>query len=570
MSFWRNFGFYAVSPIDTILDRQDFTLETLLNEEEILSEVKSQNKRLLDFLTQPAQLEKLVTYITVPPPEDAENNLKFKYPVLSCEILASEAWSIVDAMFRNELLIERLLTFLDQDPPLHPLLSAFVSRVNAVLLDKKPTQMIELMKRHGNMIDRFLKHISCSHVMDLLLKVVTSEGAVENGGVLQWLRESQLIKSLVEKLNPNEEPELHENAAQALVDIIRYSGPAGSPLMDELESKETVEAILGYSLTATEKGYSDAGARSALLNGLNVVVELIKWHSRSTLNTETKFDELPNILLITLKNIDKLKSVLTSPELSSTKIKTSMGEVEPVGFVRLKVMQLFQALAESHYQCVDQFLIDNDVFSLSFDMFFRFYWNSYLHRIVMGMVTTVFQGNNDELKAAVVTKAQLVQRILDAYAENAEECAKTGIRRGYMGHLTQIASLIQDEGVDCEPLRKALEGIPGWQDFVNSTLRDVRALESRPLGGERSTDAHSDSSDDDNYCEIQNDNDDDDDLILRNDETQLQDEDPEHNFKNSDEEENTNAPTETSDAAENTVGSQETEQPPSDPTDSTD
>jgi len=39
----------------------------------------------------------------------------------------------------------------------------------------------------------------------------------------------------------------------------------------------------------------------------------------------------------------------------------------------------------------------------------------------MGMVTTVFQGNNDELKAAVVTKAQLVQRILDAYAENAEE-----------------------------------------------------------------------------------------------------------------------------------------------------
>lgn len=53
-------------------------------------------------------------------------------------------------------------------------------------------------------------------------------------------------------------------------------------------------------------------------------------------------------------------------ELSSTKIKTSMGEVEPVGFVRLKVMQLFQALAESHYQCVDQFLIDNDVFSLSF------------------------------------------------------------------------------------------------------------------------------------------------------------------------------------------------------------
>lgn len=49
MSFWRTFGFHTVSAIDTILDKDEFTLEELLDEEEILQEVKSQNKRLLEL-----------------------------------------------------------------------------------------------------------------------------------------------------------------------------------------------------------------------------------------------------------------------------------------------------------------------------------------------------------------------------------------------------------------------------------------------------------------------------------------------------------------------------------------
>lgn len=49
MSFWRTFGFHTVSAVETILDKESFTLEELLDEEEILQEVKSQNKKLLDL-----------------------------------------------------------------------------------------------------------------------------------------------------------------------------------------------------------------------------------------------------------------------------------------------------------------------------------------------------------------------------------------------------------------------------------------------------------------------------------------------------------------------------------------
>jgi hypothetical protein len=48
MSFWKTFGFHTVSAIDNILDGGDYTLEQLLDEDEILQETKSLNKKLLD------------------------------------------------------------------------------------------------------------------------------------------------------------------------------------------------------------------------------------------------------------------------------------------------------------------------------------------------------------------------------------------------------------------------------------------------------------------------------------------------------------------------------------------
>lgn len=53
MSFWKTFGFHTVSAIDTILDTGEYTLEQLLDEEEILQETKSQNKRLIDLYSFP-------------------------------------------------------------------------------------------------------------------------------------------------------------------------------------------------------------------------------------------------------------------------------------------------------------------------------------------------------------------------------------------------------------------------------------------------------------------------------------------------------------------------------------
>ena len=95
MSFWRTFGF-SVSAIETILEKESFTLEDLLDEEEVLQETKAQNKKLLDFLTTSDSLQKLVTYVTEECGPEEDNKRAFKYPFVACEILCSDVWQICE------------------------------------------------------------------------------------------------------------------------------------------------------------------------------------------------------------------------------------------------------------------------------------------------------------------------------------------------------------------------------------------------------------------------------------------------------------------------------------------
>ena len=141
MTFWRTFGFHTVSPVETILEKDNFTLEELLDEEDILQECKSQNQKLLDYLLRVDTLDKLLFYLTNDPPENAPSKQRQKYPYLACEILCLEVWDICDAIYDNANLLDRLWGFLDLEPPLSPLTSSYICRVAAVLLQRKVSEV---------------------------------------------------------------------------------------------------------------------------------------------------------------------------------------------------------------------------------------------------------------------------------------------------------------------------------------------------------------------------------------------------------------------------------------------
>lgn len=482
-NFWRTFGFQTISAIDTILDRESFTLEELLDEEEIIQETKSQNKKLLEFLTQPASMSKLLEYLTTEPEEDAEAKRKYKYPYVASEILCSEVLSICDAVYQQESFLDAIYSFLDKDQPINPLLASYTSRVAGALLQRKVTETVAYLKKKGNIIEKFIKHLGNSAVMDLLLKIISCEETPEgqSSQILQWLCVQNLIPALVEKFDPSYDQDVHENAAQALVDIITVSNNVDqsmqthSPLIAQLESKEIIEKLFSHILS---------GSISSLQHGLTVVIELLR--RNSNVGGRLEQIELPVLFDVVLENLNNFSQILTTNKPEASALST-VGEIVPLGFHRLKIVEFLMALVKSNHARVDEELIKHNVLSTCLDLFFNYKWNNFLHTFIEQIILIIFEGENEKLKGSLFTHSKLAERIVAAWKENDEEIEKPkGMRRGYMGHLMNITNTIVNLAATNPEINEILDNeSQSWKDFIEGPFIEARDLERVQLGGPR-------------------------------------------------------------------------------------
>jgi hypothetical protein len=58
------FGFHNGSSIDSLLDKDDVSLEAILDEDDLLQECKAQNTRLIDYFQRLDVLQRLLGYVT--------------------------------------------------------------------------------------------------------------------------------------------------------------------------------------------------------------------------------------------------------------------------------------------------------------------------------------------------------------------------------------------------------------------------------------------------------------------------------------------------------------------------
>lgn len=64
-----------------------------------------------------------------------------RYPNISCELLTSDVGQINDRLGEDENLLMKLYSFLQNEPPLNPLLASFFSKVLSILIGRKPEQV---------------------------------------------------------------------------------------------------------------------------------------------------------------------------------------------------------------------------------------------------------------------------------------------------------------------------------------------------------------------------------------------------------------------------------------------
>lgn len=69
-----------------------------------------------------------------------------RFPNIACELLTSDVSIINDKLAADESLLEMLYHFLEQDPPLNPLLASFFSKTIGNLIARKTEQVYFLIK----------------------------------------------------------------------------------------------------------------------------------------------------------------------------------------------------------------------------------------------------------------------------------------------------------------------------------------------------------------------------------------------------------------------------------------
>uniref|UniRef100_A0A671KW12 Serine/threonine-protein phosphatase 6 regulatory subunit 2-like n=1 Tax=Sinocyclocheilus anshuiensis TaxID=1608454 RepID=A0A671KW12_9TELE len=555
--FWK-FDLNNTSHIDQLLDREGVTLRELMEEEDVLQECKAQNRKLLLFLSKDHCMLELVTLITEEPPSDLEEKTRFKFPNIACELLTSDVALINDKLGGDESLLEKLYHFLEQEPPLNPLLASFFSKTIGNLIARKTDQVISFLRKKHNFISLVLNHIDASAMMDLLLRLISCvEPAPLRMEVLNWLNEERLIQRLTELMHTGRDEERQSNASQTLCDIIRLSRDQANqlsevtepdPLLAVLESQENVAELL-------KNMFEGERTEASVVNGTQVLLTLLE-SRRSGLEglmdlysqgCERSYTVNSSILRAIEPHLKDFQQLLLNPPMRSA-ILTTVGVLEqPLGSARLHVARLVASLLQTCDLSICQEICRLNTMDLLLDLFFKYTWNNFLHLQVELCVASILNHSahadlqnpglqNHEERPATGTgnqaeegtpgqnstsdpantpiqdlfqHCQLVQRILDAWEENDKIQAEGGRRRGNMGHLTRIANTVVqnlEKGliiITCISTELPEDCRGRWESFVGDTLRETNRRNTVDLVSTHNL--HSSSEDDDMESPFPND-----------------------------------------------------------------
>ncbi|KAH7915316.1 SIT4 phosphatase-associated protein-domain-containing protein [Hygrophoropsis aurantiaca] len=361
--FWR-FGFHNASTIDSLLDKDDVSLEAILDEDDLLQECKSQNTRLIDYFQRVDVLQRLFAYVTGQI-EGEEERGRFKYPYVATEVLCSEIWSIVETCVNSsdQLLAPFWETILDRQPEdmkTEMVMASHFAKINAVFLNKKPAEMLAFIQSQPSVVERLLRHVETPSIVDLLVRIIQLDEHPSGTGVLEWLSSEDLMGRLIDLLSPTNTSDMHTVVSELIKGIISMAapspgaglteglqnGPASNRFARELAHKSSVSKLVGYILhdfgssdsqMAEEgSGFEDMtselpnvhSSTSSVVQSISIIIELIR---------KNNSDYFEPYLFHTLRNrLIQIQQQLQGAENARETLETAMKEmVDRMGVVHL-------------------------------------------------------------------------------------------------------------------------------------------------------------------------------------------------------------------------------------------
>ncbi|KAK8641496.1 hypothetical protein V6N13_010897 [Hibiscus sabdariffa] len=489
--FWQLTPLSASSPVDSILDKENFTLEELLDEEEIIQECKALNSRLINFLRDRSQVEQLLRYTVEEPPEDADSTRVFKFPFVACEIFTCEIDVILRTLVEDEELMNLLFSFLEPNRPHSALLAGYFSKVVVCLMLRKTVPLMNYVQVHQDVFHQLVDLIGITSIMEVLVRLVGADDHVYPNflDVMQWLADSNLLEMIVDKLNPSCAPEVHSNAAETLCAITRN---APSALATKLSTPSFVARIFGHAL-------EDSHSNSGLVNSLSVCISLLD-PKRSAISSPLMHSFQNHLMYeppipVNSETINamlpKLGDLLMLLNVSSDEknLPTTYGELRPpLGKHRLKIVEFIAVLLRTGNEAAQQELVNSGTIQRVLDLFFEYPYNNALHHHVESIILSCLESKNDAIVGHLLQKCDLIGKFLqtdkhpilsaDGNQPTLLAAGKRAPRVGNIGHITRISNKLVQLGSSNSHIQACLQENSQWNEWKANVLQERNAVEN--------------------------------------------------------------------------------------------
>jgi len=478
-------------PVDIILKKDSFTLQDLLDEDEILVEVKKQKPELLAFLTKGSNLAQMVTYIVELPKPDASEAVRMRYPVVCSELLGCEDETIEKALISSGQ-IDRFFAFFHGTA--NVLLSGVVIKVILPLLDTQYPDVIKKLKANPKWFDNLLNNLQCPAVSDFLVKF--AQETAERTGSQDYLVESKLAEKLIAKLakaNSNQ----HADVTTVICDLVG-SINWDSPLAQSFATKGAVSKLIEHIFEAS----NDSGFKC----GLRVLTKLLSrmsvWLKEAEKDDEEEeakptlekpdlhgaLDSLPVIVQEITKQLPKYPNLLKNAPTKTT-IKDQTGKtLETFSFHRLYILENTAALLDLGFSAVVSKLIETDFLNVAWDMLFKYETNPFCHRNVEKITSKALEMVGSDAQIQILKSTNLGSRLVTAENDNSKDEEGKKPRKPFMPFLHQQGNMLQLVASTNEKVATFLEGVKGWKE-LNEALdaekkRNEELMIARNIGGD--------------------------------------------------------------------------------------
>ncbi|KAL2471040.1 SIT4 phosphatase-associated family protein [Abeliophyllum distichum] len=488
--FWKLTALSASSPVESVLDKENFTLEELLDEEEIIQECKSLNSRLINFLRDRAQVEQLLRYIVEESPEDADSKRMFKFPFIACEVFTCEIDVIFKTLVEEEELMNLLFSFLEPNHPHSALLAGYFSKVVICLMLRKTIPLMNYVKAHQDVFKQLVDLIGITSIMEVLVRLVGADDHLYSNSldVIQWLADSNLLEMIVDKLDSANPPEVHANAAETLCAITRN---APSPLASKLSSPSFVARIFDHAL-------KDSHSKSALVHSLSVCISLldprrsisspVMYSFKSQHVYESPIHVNPDTVGAMLPKLGDLLMLLRVS--SDEKIlPTTYGELRPpLGKHRLKIVEFIAVLLKTGNEVAEKELVSSGTIQRVLDLFFEYPYNNALHHHVESIICSCLESKNNAVVDHLFQECNLVGKVLQTDKNpilSAEldqptlpVTGRQAPRAGYFGHMTRISNKLVQLGSNDKRIQPYLQENNEWNEWQTTVLQERNMVEN--------------------------------------------------------------------------------------------